>query len=320
MKSLLFVLTLVAGNLLANDKISGQIKNIKTFSQEEGVESQIRFAKGVDIRAKSSLKASYLRILNNLSSKISDREKDKKLEIVLELVKNYEDKEISGLFELYLSSEGPILEAISASIWKKSVKEKELSEQGQEFLDLVKEKIVEADESTVSDAISTYFLLESCLQLAVNDDAVSKLYFLMSFPEETADIDDEGNLVESFEFTAFSFLSDYFSEDFEAGFVANMINKTIFVGSKATLEIPMRRDVITLMQSSSPQLDASLENKSNNPVKFYILSQGKVTSNHMLMPGSSHGFMFSSLNSSYRIRLEDGRQYDLKPYKKYHFE
>jgi hypothetical protein len=312
------ILNIFAFETQAQDSLDTEVK-IKIISTEETLASGLKYIKSNDIRKYPDLKKAYFHVLNNLMTTVSIAEQRRKWEIVNGLTEELNGLEIEVLFERFANAEDEIKEAISMTIWQKSAKLKNKSDIGMAFLSEIKERAEEAVESNIHDSISAFFLIEGVTQLIVNDESASGVYFMISEPEETVDLNEDGDLVTSFDFSPLSYLSDYYSQDFSENFLAGIING-MFTVRNGSSKPPLKQSDIKLMVTGHLQRDSFLINNSGREVVFYIVSTSGSLFKILLKPGSQHGFIFNNNSQVMRIRNEDGREFEIKPYKKYHFE
>jgi len=315
---LLSVLFTVAS--YAQDMFDVKTSAPKTYLRAEVFENYVRYASDEDIRAKKDIKQTYFYILGNLAKPISYEKQLQKWNIVQNLVQSYEGKSFQDLLSLYLESENEVREGIACALWKKSISEKKSSSQSLSFIEELKEQLEETENNT-SNIISSYFVMESVMQSVVNDDVVADFYHMIYSPESTSLFDDEEGLIETFEFSPIGYIADYYGLDFKNPILNKVLNRVVYFDKKENSSVPLRKSGLVLMMYKTTSSNPSLENKTNETIEFsQIDNKGKNIGTYSLGPNHMFSFSFGGMSQMIRIKLNDGREYQLTSYKKYQLE
>ena len=320
MKKLVLLSFVLLFKSYSQELIDFKTSSTVSLSVKQVFETHVRYASNEDIRAKNNLKQTYFYILGNLSKSTPYAEQLKRWEVIENLAKSYNEKKFKELMDLYLESENEVKEGVAAALWVKSINEKKSSSASLSFIENVKEQLGK-NEISSSEIVSSYLILEAVMQSIVNDGVVADFYFMINEPEETTVPDEELGFIDSFEFSPIGYIADYYAADFKYPILNKIINRVVYFDKKEEKPLPLKKDNIELMVQAASSFHPLIENKSNKEVKFsQVDHSGRLIQEHTLFPNQLLSFELNGLSQLIRVKLSDGREYELKSYKKYHFK
>ena len=320
MRSYVLYCIVFLSSAFSQDMLDVKTTSPKTYLRAEVFENYVRYASNEDIRAKKDLKQTYFYILGNLSQSIPYSEQLNKWSIIENLIHGYESKPYSELLELYLESENEVREGVACAIWKKSLTTKKASAESLSLLETIKEQLND-DSNGLSTIISSYLVLEAAMQNIVNDGVVADFYHMIYSPESTSIFDDEEGIIETFEFSPVGYLADYYAADFKYPILNKILNRVVYFDKKEAKPSPLRNNTFTLMVRAGNKLDPSIQNKTNKTVEIKQLdNKGNLIRSYSVGPNLMLVFKLNGFSKITRIKLDDGREFEISSYKKYHLE